>query len=136
MRAVLDVNVLVSALLSASGTPARLLRLWQAGAFESVVSPSLLAELRRALRYPRIERYVSPDQAERFVALLVASATVLPDAAGPPSVRSRDPGDDYLIALAEATGAYLVSGDVHLLELENRPAIMSAADFAGVFDTS
>lgn len=39
MRAVLDPNVLVSALLSPTGTPARIVLAWAEGRFELVVSP-------------------------------------------------------------------------------------------------
>ena len=38
MRAVLDANVLISAILSPRGSPAGLLRAWQAGEFEPVHS--------------------------------------------------------------------------------------------------
>jgi hypothetical protein len=34
-----------------------------------------------------------------------------------PPVRSPDPGDDYLIALAADAGALLVSGDAHLASI-------------------
>jgi predicted nucleic acid-binding protein len=41
--------------------------------------------------------------------------------AAAPLLRGRwpDPGDDYLLALAAATQAALVSGDKHLLSLES-----------------
>ena len=58
MRAVLDANVLISAILSPRGTPARLVLAWQAGAFDLVVSPLLLAEVRHAMAYPKLVRRV------------------------------------------------------------------------------
>ena len=45
MRVVLDPNILISAMLSPSGAPARLLARWLAGDFELIASPQLLAEL-------------------------------------------------------------------------------------------
>ena len=42
------------------------------------------------------------------------------DAASPPRV-SRDPGDDYLLALARSTSALLVSGDKDLLGVKDAP---------------
>jgi putative PIN family toxin of toxin-antitoxin system len=48
-RAVLDTNVLVSALISPGGPSAALLLELRAGAFELVASPTLLAELREVL---------------------------------------------------------------------------------------
>jgi len=56
VRAVLDPNVLISALLSPAGAPAELFTRWFAGEFELVVSPALLEELERALVYPEIRR--------------------------------------------------------------------------------
>jgi predicted nucleic acid-binding protein len=57
------------------------------------------------------------------------SATVVSDADEPPARASEDPGDDYLIALAEHERAALVSGDRHLLELAGDLPIYTPADF-------
>jgi predicted nucleic acid-binding protein len=43
--------------------------------------------------------------------------------------RSRDPGDDYLLALAESERAIVVSGDQHLLGLADRFPIVSPQAF-------
>ena len=128
MRAVLDANVLISAILSPRGTPARLVLAWQAGAFDLVVSPLLLAEIRRALAYPKLERLVPPADADAFVAWLGRAAELTADPAEPPPVRSDDPGDDYLIALAAAERAP-VSGDVHLTSLAPRLPVRTPAEF-------
>ena len=55
MKAVLDVNVLVSALISRDGTPARVLRAWVDGHYELLVSPTLMAELERTLAYAKLK---------------------------------------------------------------------------------
>jgi putative PIN family toxin of toxin-antitoxin system len=119
VRAVLDANVLIAALLSPSGAPARILSRWLSGDFELVVSERLLAELERALAYPKLRRLITKRDADEFVSLLRASTVLAPDPAAPPR-RSSDPGDDYLLALAESEDAILVSGDQHLLELADR----------------
>ena len=129
MRAVLDANVLISATLSPRGTPARLLLAWQAGAFELVVSPLLLAELRRALAYPKLAKLVAPADADAFVAWLGRAAQLAADPPDPPPVRSADSGDDYLIALAAAERAVLVSGDGHLTALAGRIPVRTPAEF-------
>lgn len=116
MRAVLDPNVLISALLSPGGAPAQTVARWLAGEFELVVSESLLAELERALAYPKLRRRIPADAAADFVALLRSAAIVAADPGDSPR-RSADPGDDYLPALAESEHAVLVSGDEHLLRL-------------------
>lgn len=129
MRAVLDANVLISAALSPRGTPARLLLAWQTGAFELVVSPLLLAELRRALAYPKLARLVPPADADAFAAWLGRAAELAADPPGPPLVRSEDPADDYLITLAAAERAVLVSGDRHLTLLAGRIPVRTPAEF-------
>lgn len=128
MRAVLDPNVVISGLLSAKGAPAQVLSYWRAGRFEAIISPLLVEELRRALAYPKIRRHISAEDAERAVGWLVAGAMRADDAEDPP-VRSADPGDDYLIALAARERAALVSGDKHLLDLRGRLPVYSPRDF-------
>lgn len=134
MRAVLDANVLISAILSPRGTPARLLLAWQAGAFDLVVSPLLLAEVRRALSYRKLARLVEPADADAFVTWLGGAAELVADPPGPPPVRSTDPGDDYLITLAAAERALLVSGDVHLTSLAPRVPVRTPAEFLADLD--
>jgi putative PIN family toxin of toxin-antitoxin system len=116
LRVVLDVNVLISALLSRAGAPGRLIALWLEGAFELVVSEELLAELGRALAYPKLREHISREDASDFIALLRATASMLAGAERPDPI-SRDPGDDYLLALAKASASVLVSGDRDLLLL-------------------
>jgi putative PIN family toxin of toxin-antitoxin system len=129
VRAVLDVNVLISTLLSPSGSPARLLLAWQAGGFELVVSPLLLAELRRALGYPKIARLVPPDDGEAFVGWLSRTAVLARDPGGAPPISSPDPNDDYLLVLAAEQHAVLVTGDRHLLGVAGNLPVRTPADF-------
>ena len=129
MRAVLDANVLISALLSRTGTPARLLLAWQEGRFELIVSPGLLAELGRALSYPKLRRLIPASDAEAFVAWLSRSALRARDPDGPAPICCANPGDDYLISLAADQHAVLVSGDGHLLALAGEFPIQSAGAF-------
>ena len=130
MRAVLDPNVIISAMLSSSGAPARLMVEWRQGGFELIVSPLLIGELERALAYPKLRKRIDTNDAAEFLRRLGDAATLTDDPSAPPAVRSADRGDDYLIALAQITSSALVSGDKHLLELvpEGLP-IYAAADF-------
>jgi uncharacterized protein len=125
-RAVLDPNVLISALLSPSGSPAALVKRWLAGEFELVISPELLAELSRALAYPKLRSRIPTEDATDFIDLLNRAATTVEDPATS-SQHSRDPGDDYLLALAEASSAVLVTGDQDLLDLTELPILSPAA---------
>jgi uncharacterized protein len=128
VRAVLDPNILIAALLSRGGTPAQLLSRWLAGEFELVVSEELLAELERALAYPKLRDRISAEEADGFVALLRHGAPLAKDPPDP-APRSADQGDDYLLALAEQERAVLVSGDQHLLALADEFPIQTARAF-------
>ena len=129
-RAVLDTNVLVSALISPGGPSAALVLELRAGAFELVASPLLLAELGEVLGRQKFRRYVTEAEAVAYVDLIRHEATILDDQA--PSARplSADPDDEYLVDLARASAAdMLVSGDAHLLDLRDRLPVMTPAEF-------
>jgi uncharacterized protein len=128
VRAVLDPNILIAALLSPSGAPAQIISRWLGGEFELVVSEALISELERALAYPRLRRRIPAVDATEFTSLLRVAAILARDPeAG--AHRSADPGDDYLLALAETECAVLVSGDQHLLELADALPIQTARTF-------
>lgn len=119
-RVVLDVNVLVSAFISTSGAPARILDAWFAGVFEVLVSPKLLDELRDVLGRPKIRRYATAEEAALFVAALQAEAIPVVDPR-PVAGATRDPGDDYLIALAGAEADALVTCDKEVRNTRKPP---------------
>ena len=125
MRVVLDANVWVSALLSRVGAPARLVERWLEGELEAIVCPRLLAELERTLRSPKLRQRVAEEDAGEFVALVRDLAEVVPDPTDPPPTRSKDPDDDYLIALAASERVQIVSGDAHLLALGGTVPVIS-----------
>jgi uncharacterized protein len=127
-RAVLDPGVLVSALISPTGTPAKLIAEGRDGGLELVVSPLLLGELDEVLRRQKFRRYVDLESARGYVELLQRESLNVADPEDAPSPRSADPDDDYLIALARRENAVLVSGDRHLLDLADRAPILSPAD--------
>lgn len=125
MRAVLDPNILIAAMLSPGGAPAELVSRWLAGDFELVVSEELLSELGRALGYPRLRSRIPADDAEQFVSRLRLLGRIAPD---PPEPPRRSSDHDYLLALAESTRALLVSGDGHLLQLAGDFPVRSARE--------
>jgi uncharacterized protein len=129
VRAVLDANVLVSALISRVGAPARLVELWLEGEVEFVVCKTLLDEVQRTLNQPRISSRVASEDAVRFVRLLQELGEVVADPEGAPPIHSDDPGDDYLLALAARERTPLVSGDAHVLALSDRLPISSPRAF-------
>jgi putative PIN family toxin of toxin-antitoxin system len=135
VRAVLDPNVLVSGVLSPQGAPARTMLAWRRGEFELVVSPLLLEELRRVLAYPKVASRLDPTDAAELVALVEEQATCVADPSERPRAVPEDPDDDYLVALAAAAGAVLVSGDAHLLALAGRLPVCSPRAFLELLAT-
>ena len=127
-RVVLDPGVLVSALITPDGSPAKLLREVRTGGLELVVSPLLLEELEGVLGRQKFRRYVDLDAVHEYIDLLRREALAVPDPEGPSSLRSADPDDDYLIGLAQSQNAVLVSGDKHLLEIGGGAPILAPAD--------
>jgi putative PIN family toxin of toxin-antitoxin system len=133
LRAVLDPNVLISALLSPEGAPARVVVAWQQGRFELVVSDELLDELERALSYPKLRERITADEAAEMVAWLRRVARTAADVPDPPA-RSANRNDDYLIALAESERAALVSGDGDVLALTRELPVFTASRFLEFLD--
>ena len=88
------------------------------GRVDLIISPHLLAELVMVLRRERFRPYVTLDEAAEYVEGLAVLAETVADREASPPV-SRDPGDDYLVALARAAGASaIVSGDADLLSVD------------------
>jgi putative PIN family toxin of toxin-antitoxin system len=135
LRAVLDANVIISALLSPDGAPARVLVAWREGAFKLIVSSHLLAELRRALSYPRLRERIDPRDASALLDWLTRFAIFAADTGRAPA-RSADAADDYLIALAAGNDALLISGDKHLLALAERLPILPPARFLELVESA
>ena len=129
MRALLDVNVLISGLLARTGAPALLLGKWLEGEFELVVTERLLAELEATLARPKLRRHFDAAEVSGFLDLLRGLAERIADPDAEPIITSRDPNDDYLIAAAASARATLVTGDAHLLELEGSIPVLSPRAF-------
>lgn len=134
-RAVLDPGVLVSALITPTGAPAKLLSASRSGSFELIVSPLLLEELKLVLLRKKFRRYVDLVEAvDQYVELLGRDAAMAADPAEPPPIRCEDPDDDYLIALAHSRSAALVSGDGHLLKLAGKIPVFTPSEFLATQD--
>ena len=122
LRVVLDPGVLVSAVLSRSGAPARILDAWRDGEFDLIVSPFLLDELEDVLLRPQFAGYATTEQVRAYVDGLAVEGVGFEDPPDSPHV-TRDRDDDYLFALAIAAGAdFLVSGDKHITSVSDPPS--------------
>ena len=98
MRVVLDTNVLVSALLSPDGPPARVLALVAARRVDLLVDDRILAEYDRVLRRPKFS--MAPRAVGELVQQLEALAEYVAPAPCPATLP--DPGDVKFLECARA----------------------------------
>lgn len=116
LRVVIDPNVLVSAAI-ANGAPRRIIEFTAAGLIQMISCPRLHEELEGVLARERFLQWRAREQLDQFVADLRVLAHQSPDPADVPAA-TRDPNDDYLVALARAAGAdVLCSGDADLADV-------------------
>jgi predicted nucleic acid-binding protein len=76
----------------------------------------------------KFRRYAGLEVVDDYAKQVRRISVYVPDPEGPPPLQSADPKDDYLIALAHAQSAVLVSGDKHLFDLSGGAPILSPAD--------
>lgn len=137
MRVVLDTNIIVSRYLTPHGQVARIINLWEQGAFELIASEHILGEYGRVLRYPRLRNVhqLTDTQLAEIDKAFGEFADVV-DPAETPAVVQDDPNDDHFLAAAETGAAdYIVTGDPHLLKLGSYKGIpiLSPAGFLARF---
>lgn len=140
IKAVLDTNVLVSAFIIEQGKPAQIVSRAYVQDFSLLLSEAILQETQTALHYKHIQKRFHPtEQAiEKFLFRLRTSSTLL-------SVRNienivpHDPPDNLVLACAVEGGAdYLVSGNLHLLDLKQHRGvkIVTPAQFLNILNQS
>lgn len=130
---VVDVNVLVSMLINHDA--ARIKWLFNKQAFRVMISSGLLGELEEVLMRPQFRRYLTVTEAERAVRR-IANRSSLVETAFQVRPISRDPKDDYLLALAKKGKAdFLITGDDDLLVLKKygKTRILKPATFRKEF---
>lgn len=133
LRAVLDTNVIVSALIRPDGASGQILDLVTQGKLQVVVSPALVDELRRTLRRPGVRRYVHASEEElevRLVQLEILAETV--EGSLKLDMVLRDPNDlPIVVAAIEGRASVIVTGDQDLLSVTvyQNVAIMNPRQF-------
>lgn len=137
MKAVIDTSILVSAFLTRTDSPPRII--YQAilkEQFTLVSSVATLEELEEILNRDQIKRLhqLSADEIGEIVDSLATLSEFVP---GELTVQvvSDDPDDDIFIAAAiEGTADYIVSGDKHLLAIKEHRGIqiVSARQFTDI----
>jgi putative PIN family toxin of toxin-antitoxin system len=117
MRLILDTNILLSALLSPLGAPAKLLDAWERKVFTLAACEALIAELRDVAGRPFFRARLRASAAELLAAGVRDFSFFCRDL--PSGSTAPDPKDSYLLALAEASEAdFLVTGAKELVALK------------------
>lgn len=119
MRVVVDTNTVISGLLW-RGNPSRVLEAARTGSIQLFTSLALLAELDEVLQRPKFTQRLSlaAVTSRELVVGYAALASIVQPAAIAPVVID-DPDDDAVLACALAARAdTVVSGDSHLLMLQ------------------
>lgn len=137
IRAVIDANQFVSALLKPASNSSALLGLAREGKLQLVMSPEIIEEIRAVLLYPRlVKRHRrTPEQIELFMNKMLKVA-VITHGATELSIIKEDPSDNkYLECAVTGKAEVIISGDRHLTELKSFRAIriMKPADFLKTF---
>jgi uncharacterized protein len=125
LRAVLDCNVYVSAIIRPEGPPGQIIeRFLRASTFDLVMSPAIRDEVLGALAYPKVRKSLKRDvDPELWFEDIVLLARMV---AGDHQVTgvSEDPDDDtYIAAAVEGRCSYIVSGDPDLLTVGEHEGI-------------
>jgi putative PIN family toxin of toxin-antitoxin system len=133
MRAVIDTNVLLAALLVCDTPPDLIYVAWEAGRFTLIGCEEQIAELRQSARKPSLVGRILGHELGRLINNLRHTQMIetLPEVD-----RSPDPFDNYLLALAEAGNAdFLVTGDksgLLTLQTHARARIVTPRSFLGM----
>ncbi len=132
-RAVLDTNIVLSALVFVHGRLGPLRAAWQQTRLVPLVSSATIEELLRVLNYPKF-KFTANEQQELFADYLPYCTVIKMPAKSPKTPPCRDPFDRPFLELAVVGKAkYLVTGDQDLLGLKlAKCAIMTPQQFLRV----
>ena len=118
-KIVLDTNVLVSALINPHGKPAQIINYVFENKIRLFTSPSIMEELERVLSYPKLMKRHGLDSEElkEFISDLLSIMSLIEEEKII-EVIMEDPSDNkYLSCAIDAKVDFIISGDIHLLNL-------------------
>jgi len=116
-KVVIDTNVVISAVVSKYGNPAKIIERLISKDFENYASPAIITEIKSVLERENIRRYASYEYRKFLLEnFIVYSILVLPMFDEKAVVK--DETDNMFINCALSANADIVSGDGHLLDLK------------------
>jgi putative PIN family toxin of toxin-antitoxin system len=132
IRAVLDTNVWVSAMLTPGNPPAKILEFALTGKMRLLISPGIIREIGQVLKYPKVKKAlkkhrITSQEVDDVILKLLKAAIITPGEILVEGV-SDDPADDMIIACAlEGQPDFIISGDHHLTDLKDYQGIKIVA---------
>ena len=122
-RIVIDTNILVRAILTPKGNPAKILKLVLEGKLNLIISLAILEETQQVLRYPRLVKLMQKNKITRkkvydFLEKMSKVAVITPDKLEIDAIPD-DPADNKILACGlEGEADFIISGDHHLTDLK------------------
>jgi putative PIN family toxin of toxin-antitoxin system len=118
IRAVLDANVVVAAMINPTGVPAEVSSRVGEG-YELVWAPAIVAECHRVADYRKVRNRFKVADPHGFIDDLAAAALMITTELPRVEAVRADPSDDVYVATALVGAAgWVVSGDRHLFVLK------------------
>jgi len=114
MRAVIDTNVVVSALLF-DGVPGMLVPLWKNGQIKPIAGKEIIDEYLTVLAYPKFN--LSEAEIEYLIYREILPYFDTITAKQGATIINQDPTDDIFLYCAQAGHAEFIIGDRHLLSI-------------------
>lgn len=125
LKVVLDANIFVSALINPHGKPAQILNHVFENKIRLFTSPSIIEELERVLSYSRLMKRhgLEKEELKEFISDLLSIMSLVEEKKTIEVIMD-DPSDNkYLSCALNAKADFIVSGDVHLLNLKEYEGI-------------
>jgi putative PIN family toxin of toxin-antitoxin system len=123
VRAVLDTNILVSALLSPLGNPAKIYRMFLTGSLDLVISVGIFEEYEAVLHRPQL-KIPTVDADKVLAAIRQHAETVYPT---PSDAAMPDEDDRVFFDTAKTSGVYLVTGNTK--HFPQKPFVLTPREF-------
>ena len=126
LRVVLDTNIIVSAMLTPKGIPAKILHSGLAREFILLVSMGVMCEYNDVLYRKKFENKIPREKADKMINLIQTIADYyVPITSTIPQFT--DETDRKFYDLAKAANAYLITGNIKHFPQDNK--IITPADF-------
>lgn len=125
LKVVLDANIFVSALINPHGKPAQILNYVFENKIRLFTSSSIIEELERVLSYSRLMKRhgLEKEELKEFISALLSIMSLVEERKTIEVIMD-DPSDNkYLSCALNAKVDFIVSGNVHLLNLKEYEGI-------------